>query len=261
MRVVVCTKETPDTAAKVEVTPEGDVTWGDAPLVINPWDEYAVEEAILLTDRGATGTTVLGVGTEATKEALKHALAMGIDEAVLVSDPAFQGADALVTSHVLAKSVEKVGDAGLVIFGKMTTDGGTGATPVQVGRWLGWPTLTYVFKIREIDFDARTITVERLLEEGKQIVQASLPAVISVVKDINEPRYPSFMGIRKASRADIPTWSAEDIGTDAAVTSKVTWPEVRELPQREGECVMIEAATTAEAATLLVDRLVEEKVI
>ncbi|HQE19677.1 MAG TPA: hypothetical protein PK607_14315, partial [Aggregatilineales bacterium] len=83
----------------------------------------------------------------------------------------------------------------------------------------------------------------------------------SVVKDINEPRYPSFMGIRKASRAQIPTWSAEDIGVDPAVVSKVTWPEVRELPQREGECEMIEAATAAEAAALLVDRLVEEKVI
>lgn len=261
MRVVVCTKETPDTAAKVEVTPEGNVSWGDAPLVINPWDEYAVEEALELTDRGATGTVVLGVGTEDTKEALKHALAMGIDEALLVSDPAFQGVDTLVTSDALAKAIQKLDDVGLVLLGKVTTDGNTGETPVQVGRRLGWPVLTYVFRIREIDFETKTLTVERLLEEGKQIVQAPLPAVVSVVKDINDPRYPSFMGIRKASRADIPVWTAADIGFDGSVTSKVTWPEVSELPPREGECVIIEAASVPEAAAELADRLIEEKVI
>lgn len=261
MRVVVCTKETPDTAAKVEVSPSGEVTWGDAPLVINPWDEYAVEEAILLVDRGATGTTVLAAGGEASQEALKHALAMGIDEPVLVSDPVLDNADTLVTSQVLAKAIEKIDEVGLVLFGKMTTDGNTGETPVQVARRLGWPALTYVSKIREIDFEARTIVVERLLEEGKQIVQASLPAVVSVVKGINEPRYPSFMGIRKASRAEIPVWSAADIGVDGSVRPKVAWPEIRELPPREGECEIIEAATVEEAAAALVDRLIEEKVV
>lgn len=261
MRVVVCTKETPDTAAKVEVTPEGNVSWGDAPLVINPWDEYAVEEALELAGQGASGTVVLGVGTEDTKEALKHALAMGMDEAILVSDPAFEGADTLVMSSALAKAIQKLDDIGLVLLGKVTTDGNTGETPVQVGRRLGWPVLTYVSKISEIDFDAKTITVERLLEQGKQIVQAPLPAVVSVVKDINDPRYPSFMGIRKASRADIPVWTAEDIEFDASVTPKVTWPDVRELPPREGECVIIEAATVEEAAAELADRLIEEKVI
>ena len=261
MRVVVCTKETPDTAARVEVTPGGEVTWGDAPLVINPWDEYAVEEAILLTERGATGTTVIGAGTEDTKEALKHALAMGIDEAVLVSDPAFAGADTLVTSHVLAQAIQKMEDVGLVLFGKQTTDGNTGETPVQVGRRLGWATLTYVSQIREIDFDAGTITVERLLEEGKQVVQASLPAVISVIKGINEPRYPSFMGIRKAARAEIATWSAADIGADQSLQARVSWPEIQALPAREGTCEIIEAASPEEAAVMLVERLLAEKVI
>jgi electron transfer flavoprotein beta subunit len=260
LRVVVCTKETPDTAAQVSVTPEGEVTWGDAPLVINPWDEYAVEEAIQLTDRGATGTVALAMGTEATKEALKHALAMGLDEAILVSDPAFKGADTLVTSHVLAQAVRKMDDVGLVLFGKVATDGSTGQTAAQVGRRLGWTTLTYVFKLIEIDFDAGTVKVERLLEEGKQIVEGKLPAVISVVKGINEPRYPSFMGIRKASRAEIPEWGAADIDYDEAIRAKVTWPEIRTLPAREGECEIIDGPA-AEAAAVLVERLMDEKVV
>lgn len=260
MRIVVCTKETPDTAAKVEVKPGGEVTWGDAPLVINPWDEYAVEEALLLKDKGATAATVLGVGTEATKEALKHALAMGADDAVLISDPAFAGADTLVTSRALAAAINKLGDVGLVLMGKVTTDGATGQTPVQVGRRLGWNTLTYVFKILEIDFGAGTVKVERLLEEGKQIVTSKLPAVISVVKDINEPRYPSFMGIRKAARAEIPTWGAADLGIDT-VQAKVQWPELFALPPREGACELIEAETPEQAAALLVERLIAEKVV
>ncbi len=261
MRVVVCTKETPDTAAKVEVDADGNVTWGDAPLVINPWDEYAVEEAILLKDRGVTTSTVLGVGTETTKEALKHALAMGCDEAVLVSDEAFEGADTLVVSHALAQAIRKMDDVGLVLFGRETTDGGSGQVPVQVGRWLGWNTLTFVSKIVEIDFEAGTIKVERLLEEGKEIVEGRLPAVVSVVKGINEPRYPSFMGIRKASRAEIPVWSAAEIGFDESLKPKVTWPEIYALPPREGECEIIEAETAEEAAAILADRLIAEKVV
>lgn len=260
MRVVVCTKEVPDTAAKVEVSGSGEVTWGDAPLVINPWDEYAVEEALLLGERGATGTSVVGVGTESTKEALKHALAMGVDEAVLVSDPALAGADSLVLSKALAGAIGKLEDVGLVILGKESADGNTGETATMVGRRLGWSTLTYVFKIAEIDFGAKTIKVERLIEDGKQIVESRLPAVISVVKDINEPRYPSFMGIRKASRAEIPEWSGADVGADGA-SAKVAWEEIYALPPREGEVEIIEADSVEAAAALLADKLIEEKVI
>jgi electron transfer flavoprotein beta subunit len=261
LRVVVCTKETPDTAAKVEVTPEGKVTWGDAPLVINPWDEYAVEEALLLKDRGATETTAVGMGTETTREALKHALAMGVDNAVLISDPSLKGADTLVTSHALAQAVRKMDNVGLVLLGKTTTDGGSGQTAVQVARRLGWPALTYVSKITAVDFGAGTITVERMLEEGKQTVTSRLPAVVSVVKDINDPRYPSFMGIRKASKAEIPVWDAAALALDASVVARVTWPQISALPPRVGQCEIIEAGTVEEAAALLVDRLIAEKVV
>lgn len=261
MRVVVCTKEVPDTAAKVEVKPDGSISWGDAPLVINPWDEYAVEEAILLKEnKGATGTTVIGMGTDATREALKHALAMGSDDAVLISDPALKGADTLVTSTVLAKAMEKLGDVGLAVFGRETSDGNSGQVAVQAGRRLGWPVLTYVSKIVDINFTDCTLKVERLLEQGKQIVESRLPAVISVVKEINEPRYPSFMGIRKASKAEIPVWSAADLGMGDA-KPRVTWPEVYAPPAREGEVTIIDGASTEEKARKLVDKLIEDKVI
>lgn len=261
MHVVVCTKETPDTAAKVEVAADGTVAWGDTPVVLNPWDEYSVEEGLLLREAHGGTCTVVAMGGEMTKEALKHAVAMGCDEAILVSDPAFANADTLVTSHVLAKTIEKMGDVDLAILGRQAIDGDTGQTAVQVGRRLGWNTLTYVINIAEIDFDARTIKVERLLEEGKQICESRLPAVISTVKDINEPRYPSFMGIRKAAGMDIPTWSAADIGADGGITAKVQWPEISAPPAREGEVEIIEGEAPEDIASTLADKIIAEKVI
>jgi electron transfer flavoprotein beta subunit len=261
LRVVVCTKEVPDTAAKVEVK-DGKVSWGDAPLVINPWDEYSVEEAILLKEqRGGDATTVIAMGGESTKEALKHALAMGCDDAILISDETFAGADTLVTSEALSKAIAKLGDVGVAVFGKETSDGNSSQVAVQVGRRLGWPTLTYVSKIVNIDWTGCKITVERLLEDGKQTVEATLPAVISVVKEINEPRYPSFMGIRKASKAEIPAWGAADINYNTAVKAKASWPEITAPAAREGSVQIIEGATPEEAARKLVDKLIEEKVI
>lgn len=259
MRIIVCTKETPDTAARVEVTADGAVSWGDAPLVINPWDEYAVEEAILLKDQGATSVTVVGAGGDSTKEALKHALAMGVDDALHITGSAIQSADVLQLSKVLASAIARQDDVVLAMFGKMTTDGGSGQMAAQVGRRLGWNILTYVSSITDVDFVAGTIRVERLLEEGKQIVESRLPAVISVVKEINEPRYPSFMGIRKASRAEIPEVPADELGLNGG--AKVMWPEITALPPREGECEIIEADSVDSAAAALVERLIEEKVV
>ncbi len=260
MRVVVCTKEVPDTAARVEVR-DGVVSWGDAPLAINPWDEYAVEEALLLKEnRGADAVTVVGVGGESTLEALRHALAMGADEAVLVSDPALQAVDTLVMSQVISQAVRKLGDVGLAMFGRETADGNSGQMAAQVGRRLGWNTLTFVSRIEAIDFAAGTIRVVRLVEEGRQIVESRLPAVVSVVKEINEPRYPSFMGIRKAQKADIPVWSLADVGAGTPAP-RVRWTEIYALPPREGSVEVIEGASVEEKAARLVEKLIQEKVI
>lgn len=261
LRIVVCTKETPDTTAKMEVR-DGKVSWGDSPLIINPWDEYTVEEGLLLKEKhGAESCTVIGMGSEATKDALKHAIAMGCDDAILISDPALADADSLLTSHALAKAIGKLENVGLAILGKQAIDGDTGNTAAQVGRRLGWNTLTFVFKILEIDFATGTIKVARLLEQGQQICVSRLPAVISVVKDINEPRYPSFMGIRKASKAEIVNWSAADLGLEASATSQVIWPQIYSLPARTGAVEVIDGASIEEKAAALVEKLIAEKVI
>ncbi|MFQ5399516.1 MAG: electron transfer flavoprotein subunit beta/FixA family protein [Anaerolineae bacterium] len=266
MKVVVCTKQTPSTTAVITVDDSGNVSWDDPggkPNVVNPWDEYAIEEGIRLKENhGATDVIALTMGDEASKDALKTSLAMGCTEAILVADEAFAGSDTLGTARVLAAAINKIGDVQIAVFGKQAIDGDTGQTAVQVACKLGWTPLTFISAIKEISDGA--ITVERLVEEGREIVTAPLPAVVSVVKEINDPRYPSFMGIRKANRATIPEWSAADLevnGGAGAAASKVDWSHVYAIPPREGSVEIIEADSVEEQAKILVDRLFEEKVI
>jgi electron transfer flavoprotein beta subunit len=259
VQIVVFTRSTPDTAAKVEVAADGRVTWGDAALVVNPWDEYALEEAIVQAKNGGGKASVIALGPEMHNDALKHALAMGMDDAARVHDAALDTGDSLSYAVAAAGAVRKVGAVDLVIFGKESVDVGSDQHAYQTARKLGWTILSSVSKIVAVDFSAKTITVERLLEQGKQTVTSALPAVISVTKEINEPRYPSFIGIRKASKAVIPEWSLADLGVSAPVArTKVT--RYMNLPAREGQVEMI-AGTPEAMATQLVDRLLEEKVL
>lgn len=264
MKVVVCTKQTPSTTAVYSVN-GGQVSWEDSsgkPNVVNPWDEYAIEEAIRLKENhGADDVVAITVGTEESKDALKTALAMGCSEAVLVSDPSFDGSGGPGTARVLAAAIKKSG-ANIAVFGKQAIDGDTGMTPMMTARALGWTPLTYVSAIKEISADS--VTVERMLESGTQTVTAAMPAVISVVKEANEPRYPSFMGIRKANRAEIPQWSASDLevsGVVGADSKHVDWSNVYAPPARVAETEMITGDSPADIAKQLADKLFEEKVI
>jgi electron transfer flavoprotein beta subunit len=249
----------------MSVDAEGHVSWGDSPLIINPWDEYAVEEALLLRDEHDGTVTVISMGPEKAEEALKHAVAMGADEAIRIWDDACAESDTLATSYVLARAIETIGDADLVLFGKSAIDAETWQTGVAVATRLDVPSLMYTIKIAALDPDERTITVERLLEQGRQVVEAPLPAVVGTTKGINEPRYTSFMGIRKAAKMTYPVWTLEDIGADAsrvgAGGSGVRWPQVFGPPVREGEAEIIEGETIAEKAEILVDKLLADKVI
>ncbi|MFN2106252.1 MAG: electron transfer flavoprotein subunit beta/FixA family protein [Candidatus Promineifilaceae bacterium] len=265
MKVVVCVKQTPSTTADFNVE-NGVVSWDDPggkPNIVNPWDEYAVEEAIRLKENhGASDAIALSMGGASSAEALKTCLAMGCTEAILVNDEAFTGSDSLGTARVLAAAINKVGDVQVALFGKQAIDGDSGQTVVQVARKLGWTPLTFVSAIKEIG--GGSITVERLLDEGKEIVKAPLPVVLGTVKELNEPRYPSFMGIRKASRATIPEWTAADLEIDGAYgseASKVDWSTVYALPPREGEVEIIDAGSASENAEILVEKLFAEKVI
>ncbi|NOH14535.1 MAG: electron transfer flavoprotein subunit beta/FixA family protein [Chloroflexi bacterium] len=259
MKIVVAVKQVPDSAAKVSVE-NGEVSWGDAPLVINPWDEFAVEAALLLTEEHGGDVVAVSLGDEDSKEALKHALAMGCSEAILISDPSLQNADTQAVAHALAAAIQKVGDVDMAVFGKQAIDGDNAVTPVQVARVLGWPALTLTSKISELDADAKTLKVERSIEEGRQIVEGKLPAVMSVVKDFGEPRYPSFMGIRKASKAEIPVWSAADLGADVPA-AVVSWPEMSNPQAREVSNEIIEGGSPEEIAATLADKIIEEGVV
>jgi len=259
LRIAVFTRSTPDTAAKVEVDAGGKVTWGDAATVVNPWDEYALEEAIVQAKSAGGKAAVIAIGAPMHEEALKHSLAMGLDEAYRVWDTSLEGADGLAYATTAAAAVQKLGDVELVIFGKESVDIGSDQHIYQTARKLGWTMLSYISKILEIDYAARTIKVEKMLEQGKQVITSQLPAVISVLKDINEPRYPSFIGIRKASKAVIPEWTLGDLGVTLPTNStKVT--AFKNLPPRDSKSEMIEG-TPQEQAAKLVDKLLEEKVL
>jgi electron transfer flavoprotein beta subunit len=266
MKVVVCVKQTPSTTAEFTVL-NGTVSWedpGGKPNILNPWDEYAIEEALRIQEKHGGDTVALTMGPDSSEEALKTCLAMGCSEAIRISDSAFEGADTLGTARVLAAAIRKIDDVQIAVFGRQAIDGDTGQTIVQTAQKMGWTPLTFVSKITALDPSSGTITVERLVDEGKEIVTANLPVAINVVKEINEPRYPSFMGIRKANRATIPVWTAADLTVDGgtgAAAKKADWSNVYALPPRDSSVEIIKADTVEEQARILVDRLFEEKVI
>lgn len=256
MKIIACIKQVPDSEAKVKAE-NGQVSWGDAPLVINPFDEYAVEGALQQKEATNGTVTALCIGPESAKEALKHALAMGADEAVLVSDPALDGLDTLGAARVLAAAIQKIGGADMIVFGRQTLDNGAGLTPAQTARVLAWPMLGLAGQIKVQD---GSVTVERVIEEGRQTVSAKLPAVLSVVQSIGEPRYPSFMGIRKASKATIPVWTLADLGI-AAPAAVVTRAELMNPPSRETTVEIITGESPTEIADKLADKILAEKVL
>jgi len=256
LKIVVCIKQVPDSAAKV-VVEGGKISWGDAPLVINPWDEYAVEAALQQKEALGGTITAISIGGESAKEAIKHALAMGADDAILISDPGLENLDTQSAAQVLAVAIQKVGAVDMAFFGRQAIDGDSGITPSQAARILGWPSLTLSAVIK---VEGGNVRVERAIEEGRQIVSAKLPAVFSLVKDFGEPRYPSFMGIRKASRAVIPVWSLADLGI-AAPAAVIAWPEVMNPPSREVTCEVISGSSPQEIAEKLADKILAEKVL
>jgi electron transfer flavoprotein beta subunit len=259
VKIAVLIKQTPDTAELPSVAVE-DVRTGEvnATLVLNPWDEYAVEEAILLDERFDADTLALSLGGENALDALKHTVAMGVAEAKLIDNGELDGGDIWTTAATLAAAVRAEGDVDLVLAGKQSVDGNSGAVPVGVARKLGWPLLSNVSKIVEIA--GGRMIVERLVDGDLETVAVSLPAVVSVGKEINEPRYPSFMGIRKANKVQIPTLNASELGVDAT-TARTQWTNLRKPETRKGAVQIIEGATPQEQAAKLVDALLADKVL
>ncbi|MGD0610678.1 MAG: electron transfer flavoprotein subunit beta/FixA family protein [Anaerolineales bacterium] len=254
MKIVVCVKTTPDTTAVIKVD-GGRVGWGEAPLVINPWDEYATEAALQLKEAQGGTVIALSVGGEEARIGLKHALAMGADEAVQITDPGLEGADPGGVARVLVAAIQKMGGAEVALFGRQAIDDDSGTTAAQAARLLGWAGLTLASVIK---VEGGNLRVERAMEEGRQVVVAKLPAVLSVVKDFGSPRSPSFLGIRKASRTEIPVWGLGDLGI-AAPAAGIVREELREAPTREVVCEMITGSSPEEVAERLAEKILVEQ--
>ncbi len=211
MDIIVCIKQVPETA-EVKINPETNTLIREGvPSIVNPFDENAVEAALKLREKHGGTVTVITMGPPQAAEALKTTIAMGVDEVLLISDRAFAGSDTWATSYALSRTIKKIGAFDLILCGKQAIDGDTAQVGPGIAEWLGLPQVTFAVKI---ETDGSKAKVERLLEEVNEVVEAPLPAVITVVKQINEPRMPSLKGMMKAKKAEIKTLKAEDIQAD-----------------------------------------------
>jgi electron transfer flavoprotein beta subunit len=212
VNIVVCIKQVPG-STQVKVNPEtGTLMRDSVEAVINPFDEYAVEEALRLREKVGGTVRVITMGPPQADSALRHAISLGADEGYLISDRAFAGSDTWATSYTVSLGIKKLTDTNLVICGKQAIDGDTAQVGPGVAEMLGLPFVAWVRKVEEIT--ATSIRVERLMEDGYDVVELPLPALITVVKEINEPRMASLKGKMKAKKAQIQVFSAADLGAD-----------------------------------------------
>jgi len=240
MKIVVCIKQVPDTT-DVKINPETNTLIREGVAsIINPFDMYAIEEAVRLKERFGGEAIAVTMGPPQAQDALREALSLGIDSAIHVSDRAFAGSDTWATSLILAKAIGKISDVDLLICGKQASDGDTAQVGPGIGVHLDLPQATYVRRIDTVHLDTtpKIMVVERLLEEGYELLELKLPALITVVKEINEPRMPSLRGKMSSRKAIIPTWTNKDlnieeerIGLTGSPTQVV---KIFTPPQKEG---------------------------
>ncbi len=211
MRIAVLVKQVPATD-KVKIDEKtGTMVRSSVESELNPLDLYAVEEAVRIkehTDKAEI--TVISMGPQSASEAIKDALSMGCDRGILLSDRAFAGSDTWATAHIISAALKKFGHFDIILTGERATDGETGQVGPSVAAQLGIPVLTYVSKI--ISISGGCIVAERAVEDGKETIEASLPVVVSVVKEINEPRIPNLSGKLRAKNAEIPVIGAKELG-------------------------------------------------
>ncbi len=211
MRVVVCIKQVPDTT-EIKIDPRTNTLKREGVKgIINPYDKNALELALQLREKHGGKVTVLSMGPPQAKEALREAMAMGADEVILISDRAFGGSDTLATSYTLARAIERLQGFDLVLLGKQAIDGDTGQVGPGVAEHLGIGQVTYA---RLVEVEGSRVKVHREGEGEVHLVEGELPLLITVTEEINKPRYPSVRGMLRARKAEIPVWSAEDLGVD-----------------------------------------------
>lgn len=215
MNIVVCVKQVPDTT-DVRIDPETNALIRDGVAsILNPFDENAIETALQLKEKHGGKVTVISMGPPQAVEVLRHAIAMGADEAYLISDPALRGSDTLATSYTLAEAIRHLGDFDMVICGKQAIDGDTAQVGPGIAERLNIPQVTLAVAV---EVDGRKVRVTRMLDAANEVVEVRMPVLITVVKQINEPRHPPMKGVLRARKAQIPVLTAADLNLDPKQT-------------------------------------------
>ena len=267
MHIIVCIKQImdPESAAsgfRIDESAKKAVVADGTPLVVSPFDAQATEAALRIRDEiGDCKITILSMGPDSAREAIKQCLAMGADEGVLLCDPAFEGADSYSTAFVLAEATRKIGDYDLILTGRQAADTDFGVVGIGIGELLGIPVVTIA---KEVLVHGRTVRVERVLQDGFETVETALPAVVTVSNELGEPRYPKLKQLLQAARKRMTVWSAVDLGVDVAnVGSTGARLEIEKLfvPERTNRCEFIDGESPQQVAAQLVGRLRELNVL
>ena len=254
MKIVVCVKQVPATD-NATIDPETKrIVREGLKSILNPFDLYAVEEAIRLRERFGGEVIALSMGPEKAAVSLREAIAIGADRAVLLSDRAFGGSDTWATSYALFRAIDTIGDVDLVICGKQAVDGDTAQVGPGIAAHLDWQQATYVTEIR--GYQEGRMKVVRMNENGSDLCELRLPAVLTVVKGINVPRVPTLKGVLAANASDIPVWKPDDIGAGLDKIGLYPSPtrvvKTQPPPPRGGVTQRIEGAPADSAGQLLV---------
>jgi len=265
MLVVACVKQVPDTT-QVKVDPTtGTLIREGVPFIMNPFDTHALEESLRLKDKYGFRVVVISMGPPNTEVTLRKALALGTDETILLSDRAFGGADTLATSLVLAEAIKRLGqkeEVAIVICGRQTIDGDTAQVGPGIATRLGYSQLTLVDQIENVDLQAKKVRVRRRLEGRHEIVEAPLPALLAVMREINRLRYPTVPMRLMAEEATVTLWDNKVMGLNqetVGLKGSATWVRKIFSPERaKGEILGDGANDPQEAARLLVDKLKEK---
>jgi electron transfer flavoprotein alpha/beta subunit len=260
MEIVVCVKQVPDTT-EVKIDPVTNTLIREGvPSIVNPFDKYALEMALQLKDKHGGRITALSMGPPQAANALKECIAMGADQAILLSDRAFAGGDTLATSYTLSAAVRKMGNVDLIICGKQAIDGDTAQVGPEMAEHLGIGQMTYVSRI---EVDGERVIADREQDEGYDVIEARLPLVVSIIKLPTDPRLPTVKGTARAYRTEIPVWTAVDLDIDAkdvGLNGSPTLVKRIFTPQRRGQGEIIEG-DSKDAVDLLVDKLMQAKII
>lgn len=268
MLVVACIKQVPDTT-QVQIDPVTNTLVREGiPFIVNPYDTHALEEALRLKDRFGCTVVAISMGPPNAEATLKKALALGVDRAILLSDRVFGGADTLATSNVLSAAITRLGqeeEVGLVICGKQTIDGDTAQVGPGIATRLGYTQLTLVDRIEHLDLAKRVIRVRRKLEGRHEIVEAPLPAMITVVREINRPRYPTVPMRLESAESAVKVWNNELLKLDVntiGLKGSPTWVSRIFSPEREkGEIIGDGVNDPEGTANLLIEKLLSKDLL